>query len=266
MLRGDERSHHGGGVTTGTDDHVRDPRGDGLDELVGDGSDRDDDRDRHAPLAGRPVRRRHRRVGRGVEVGIGKDHHVVLRAAEGLHALAVARPGLVDVTRHRRAPDEGDRGDVAVGQQRVHRLAVTLHHVEDTVGKAGPAHEVGQEERGGRVLLRRLQHEAVAAGDGVGHHPQGNHDREVERRDAGHDPDRLEHRADVDARGDLRIGSSPSDGSGCHRRTRRSRCHGRPRPVRPPAPFRARASRPPRARPGWRRAARAAGTEVRCAW
>ena len=85
-------------------------------------------------------------------------------------------------------------------------VAVTLHDVEDAVGEAGPLHQVGQDERGGRVLLRGLQHEAVAAGDGVGHHPQGDHDRKVEGRDAGDHPEGLEHRADVDARGDLRVG------------------------------------------------------------
>ena len=43
-----------------------------------------------------------------------------------------------------------------MGQQGVHRLAVTLHDIEDPVGKAGPLHQVGQDQRGGRVLLRGL--------------------------------------------------------------------------------------------------------------
>ena len=46
---------------------------------------------------------------------------------------------------------------------------------------------------------RRLQHEGVAAGDGVGEHPHRHHGREVERRDAGDDAERLADRVDVDA-------------------------------------------------------------------
>ena len=62
-----------------------------LDELVGDRVDREHDRDRHAALAGRAEARVDGGVRGEVEVGIRQHQHVVLRAAEGLHALAVAR-------------------------------------------------------------------------------------------------------------------------------------------------------------------------------
>ena len=60
--------------------------------------------------------------------------------------------------------------------------------------------QLGQEERGGRVLLRRLEDERVAARERVGEHPHGDHRREVERRDAGHHPERLAQLVHVDAR------------------------------------------------------------------
>jgi hypothetical protein len=48
-------------------------------------------RDRHAALAGRAVAGAHQRVGGLVHVGIGHDDHVVLGAAQRLHALAGLR-------------------------------------------------------------------------------------------------------------------------------------------------------------------------------
>ena len=58
------------------------------DELVADVADRDDGRDRHAALAGRAEAGVDGGVGREIEVGVGQHDHVVLRAAERLHALA----------------------------------------------------------------------------------------------------------------------------------------------------------------------------------
>ena len=67
------------------------------DERIRGGADRDDRRDRHAALARRPVAGAHQRVGGEVEIGIGHDHGVVLRAAERLHALAAGGGRRVDV-------------------------------------------------------------------------------------------------------------------------------------------------------------------------
>ena len=64
---------------------------------VGDVAHQHRHRDRHAALAGRAVGRADQRVDRLLEVGVGHHDHVVLGAAERLHALAVARAGLVDV-------------------------------------------------------------------------------------------------------------------------------------------------------------------------
>ena len=66
-------------------------------------------------------------------------------------------------------------------------------------GRPAALQQLGQEQRRRRVLLRRLQDEGVAAGDGVGEHPHRHHGREVERRDAGDDAERLADRVHVDA-------------------------------------------------------------------
>ena len=159
----------------------------------------DDDRDRHAALAGRAVAGRHRGVGRHVDVGVGQHHHVVLGAAERLHPLAVPGAGLVDVAGDRRRADEADRRDVGVLEQPVDGDLVAVHDVEHAVGHARLAQQLGHEQRDRRILLARLEHERVAARDGVGEHPHGHHGREVERRDAGHDAERLADGVHVDA-------------------------------------------------------------------
>ena len=133
----------------------------------------------------------------------GRTIGVVLGAAEGLDALAVRRGPPVDVLRDRGGADERDRRDAGVVQQRVHGLLVTVHDVEDAVRQAGLPPQLGHEQRWRRVALARLEDEGVAAGDGNRVHPHGDHHREVERRDAGHHPERLAERVRVHVRGDL---------------------------------------------------------------
>jgi hypothetical protein len=86
-----------------------------------------------------------------------------------------------------------------VGQDRVHRFGVAVDDGEDAVGQSGLLPQPGQEQRGRRVLLARLEDEGVAAGDRRRAHPQWNHRREVERRDARDDADRLADRVHVHA-------------------------------------------------------------------
>ena len=100
-------------------------------------ADGDDDRDGHAPLAGRAVAGRHRGVGGHVDVGVGQHDHVVLGPAEGLHPLAVRGAGLVDVPGDRRRADEAHRGDVGVLEDAVDGHLVALHDVEHAVGQPG---------------------------------------------------------------------------------------------------------------------------------
>ena len=95
-----------------------------------------------------------------------------------------------------------------MGEERLDRFAITLHHIEDAVGKPGRVHELGQEKRRGGVLLGGLEDEGIPTGDGVGQHPHRHHDREIERGDPGHDTERLVHGMDIDTAGHLgRVGS-----------------------------------------------------------
>jgi hypothetical protein len=55
-------------------------------------ADRNGNRDRHAALAGRAVAGADQRIDGLIHVGVGHDDHVVLGAAEALHALAAAQP------------------------------------------------------------------------------------------------------------------------------------------------------------------------------
>ena len=70
-------------------------------------------------------------------------------------------------------------------------------------GTPGLVQQLGEEDRRRRVLLGRLEDERVAARDRVGEHPHRHHRREVERRDAGDDAERLADLVDVDAGRDL---------------------------------------------------------------
>ena len=171
-----------------------------VDELVARAAHGDQHRDRHAALPGRAVAGADSGVGSHVDVGVGQHDHVVLRPAERLDALAVRGRGLVDVPGDRRRADEAHRRDLRMLEHRVDRDLVAVDDVEDAVRQAGLLQQLGDEDRGGRVLLRRLEHERVPAGDRRRPHPHGHHRREVERRDPGNDAERLADRIDVDPR------------------------------------------------------------------
>ncbi|OLE17655.1 MAG: hypothetical protein AUG88_06270 [Actinobacteria bacterium 13_1_20CM_4_68_12] len=87
MLARDERPHLGIGLHPVADLHLRQALLDRPNELVARVADRNQHRDRHAALARRAVARRDGRVGGHVDIGVGQDDHVILRAAERLHAL-----------------------------------------------------------------------------------------------------------------------------------------------------------------------------------
>ncbi len=115
----------------------------------------------------------------------------------------MARPRLVDVAGDRRRPDKADRRDVRVLQDPVHRDLVAMDDVEHAVREAGLLQQLGDVNRRGRILLRRLEDERVAAGDRVREHPHRDHRREVEGSDPDHHAEWLADREDVDASGGL---------------------------------------------------------------
>src|SRR3546814_4629139 len=69
---------------------------------------------------------------------------------------------------------------------------VTLHDIEHAIRQAGLLQQVGDQQRGGWITLRRLENEGVATDQRDREHPHRHHHREVERRDAGDDAERSE--------------------------------------------------------------------------
>ena len=159
--------------------------------------------DRHTTFTRRAVARTDQRVHHLVDVGIGHDHHVVLRAAQRLHTFAVARTSLVDVVGNGRGADEADGLHVRVFDQCVHCFLVALHHVEHALGQPGLLQQVGHKQAGARIGGAGFEDEGVARSNGHREHPHRHHDREVERRDTCHHTQRLAQRPVVDAGADL---------------------------------------------------------------
>ena len=125
-------------------------------------------------------------------VRIRHDHHVVLGAGEALHPLHVAGTGFVYVLSDRNRTDKGYGLDGRISQQGINLLFGTVNHLQYTLGCAGLLKQLGQAGWCQRVLLGRFQNKGVAAGNGHGEHPQRDHGREVERRNAGTHPQRLD--------------------------------------------------------------------------
>ncbi len=171
-------------------------------QLVGGpGAHRDDHRQGHAPLAGRAEGGAGDVAHRLVEVGVGHDDAMVLGPAHGLDPLSVRRARRIDVL-----GDVGGarRSFTACTRGWLSRPSTAALSPCTTLSRPGGAarlhHQLGQRRGDRGVLLRGLQHEGVAAGDGDAEHPHRDHGREVERGDAGADAQRLAHRIDVDPR------------------------------------------------------------------
>ena len=162
-------------------------------------ADRDRDRHRHAALAGRAVAGADQRIDRLIHVGVRHHDHVVLGAAETLHAFAVGAAGGIDVFGDGGRADEADRLDARIGEQRIDRFLVAVDDVEHAGRQAGFDQQLGKPHRHRRIALRRLEDEGIAAGERRREFPHRNHGREIERRDAGDDAERLAHGIEIDA-------------------------------------------------------------------
>jgi hypothetical protein len=104
---------------------------------------------------------------------------------------AVGRAGRIDVFGDGRRADKADSPDARIGEQRVDRFLVTIDDIEHARGKSSLRHQLAEPHRHRGVALRRLEDEGIAAGERRGRLPQGDHGRKVERRDTGHDAERL---------------------------------------------------------------------------
>ena len=138
-----------------------------------------------------------------VHVGVGHHDHVILRAAERLHALAVLRGFQIDEFRDRRTADERNAGDSRVREQRVDGVFRAMDHVEHARRDAGLVRQLDNQRRRKRHLFTGLQDKGVAGRDRVRPEPAGHHSREVEGRDRRKHAQRLAHVLAVDARRDV---------------------------------------------------------------
>ncbi len=129
-------------------------------------------------------------VGDQVEVRVGQHQHVLFAPPSALHPLAVARGGLVDVSRDRGRSHERDRRDVRMPEQGVHRLLVALDDVEHGRPAGRPSfsaraiHNAAEGSFSDGFNTTVLPH-----GERDREEPQRHHGRKVERAD---DPDDAE--------------------------------------------------------------------------
>src|SRR3546814_15643017 len=79
-----------------------------------------------------------------VEIGIGHDDAMVLRAAHRLDALSVRDAAVIDIMRDVRRADEADRADVGMVEDRVDHFLVAVDGLEYPLGHPGFEAEFGQ--------------------------------------------------------------------------------------------------------------------------
>ena len=201
---GDQRTHLRAGRGAVGDLEARDtllhPREQCLGRTFADG---DRHRDRHASLARRTEGCARERVRRLVHVRIRHDDHVILRAAQGLHALAGGRAAAIHVFRNRRRAHETDGGNPRMIEDRIHHPLIAMHHVEYAIRQPGFLQQFRKNQRSGRIALARFENETVTSGKSNGQHPQRHHGGEVERRDACDHAQRLPERPAIDPGADL---------------------------------------------------------------
>ncbi len=96
---------------------------------------------------------------------------------------------------------EGDLVDIVMGRERgACGLAETWHHVDDAVRNARLGHQLGETQCRQRGLLGRLQHDAVAGGQGGAKLPGSHQQREVPRDDLPYHADRFTQGVGVEVR------------------------------------------------------------------
>jgi hypothetical protein len=138
-----------------------------------------------------------------VEVGIRHDDEMVFGAAGSLDALAVARAGFVDVFGDCCGADEGDGLDEGMGEESVDAFLITVDDVEDTVGDAGFDEKLAEQVGAEGDFLAGFEDERVAADQGDGEHPQGDHHGEIERSDSDADAQGMSDGFSIDSCRDI---------------------------------------------------------------
>ena len=120
-----------------TDFHFRADIDQTIDERVADFSDRHGETAGHAAFAGAAERGRLNGFDCLIQIGIGHDDEMVLRAAGGLHSLAVRRAGGVNVLGNCGAADKRNRSHQRMREQGVDAFLIAVDDVEHALGQPG---------------------------------------------------------------------------------------------------------------------------------
>ena len=128
-------------------------------------------------------------AGGGVRVGVFQDDEVVGAAQLQRHLLEVLARQRANAPAHRGRAGEGDHGHALVHHQRLARLGVAGHHLQQARGQARLFKHAGHDEAAAHRRARvGLEHHRIAQRQRRGHRAQAQDEREVERRDHAHHP------------------------------------------------------------------------------
>src|SRR3546814_3661529 len=92
-----------------------------------------------------------------IEVGVGHDDAMILRAAHGLYALARLNAAPVDIMRDVGRTDEADALDIGVVENGVDHFLVAMNDLKNAIGTARFLEQFGEAHGNGGVTLGRLQ-------------------------------------------------------------------------------------------------------------
>ncbi len=140
---------------------------------------------------------------RALQRRVRHHHQAVLRARLALRPFAVSRRCGVDVLPHRRRADEGNARHVRMAEEHIHYPLIPVEQADHARREIRLVEQFEQPVLADRAHFRGLDDVSVTASHGGGQEPPGNHRREVEGRDAGENPHRLQHALLVNAGGDV---------------------------------------------------------------
>jgi hypothetical protein len=156
-----------------------------------------------ATFAGAAIKRLRDRRNRAIQIRIGQHDDEVLGATESLHTLAGGRGTLIHRARNGRGSDEGHGTNARVITDGLGDGAAAVDEIHNAGRQVAALEQLKDSLHRQRHLLRRLQHERIAADDRKRQEPQRHHGREVERRNRRRHANRLPHDLAVEIRRDV---------------------------------------------------------------
>ena len=202
-LGGDHRPHLHALVQAVADGARGSGIGDALEEFVAGRPNRDADAGGQTALARTTKRRIHCNPGSRLHISIRHDDDRVLRAALGLHALAIGGATAIDIARDRGAADKTHPTDAGVIEDGIDHRFVAVNDLNDTLWEAGLFDQLHEFAHAHGHFLAGFQNKAIATRYRVGQEPHRHHEREVERRNRRHHAQRLANHVLVDTARDI---------------------------------------------------------------